>query len=464
VIDVDLALRDLPHFEAFPTVAELHALAERLDRDSRFDVTVAGSSVNGLPIHHVRFGAGNTKALLVAGPQAMEPVGGLTVTGLTTLFEHGNSALTDADVEWHVVPCIDPDAALLNEGWYTQPYSVESYLRHFYMQPRPAQVDFSFPIEHKGMVFDRISHEARVLKDVFDTVRPDFYFTLHNYALPTGGTWFGFSRDVAEPTYARIGALTEDLGISIQANTPPGLEQYAPGMRHLPTMKRTYDYLERLGLPIPSGLLGKVGAGSHEYLLEVAPDALVFVVEVPHGQHPDDTSDRTTGLNLRQLKLRIDADNKYLATVILEEWENTHDDLDRASPFYRKIRDELVEHRETLHEGVSEWYMRSIQETLFNPELARTATEADRVDAFMLPRTLFLCNAYTFVRLLREATPTTPVLHAIERLERIFDDAITDIDENIGLDRLRVTDCDTLAKVQLGAGLIALDSLLEEAS
>jgi hypothetical protein len=329
------------------------------------------------------------------------------------------------------------------------------------MQPRPLQVDFSFPIDHKGMVYDRPSHEALVLKGLFDAIRPDFYFTLHNYALPTGGVWFGFSRDAGDRTYGRIAALSARLGLAVQESSPPGLDQYAPGMRHLPTMKGTYDYLERLGLPIPTGMHGKVGAGSHEYLVDENPDALAFVVEVPYGQHPEDTSQRETAHNLRQLKLRIDADNKYLATVILEEWDRTHDDLDSSSPFYRKLRDELVDVRGLLHEGVTEWYQRSIQETLFNPELSRTATEADRVDAFMLPRTLFLCNAYAFVRLLRASRQSAAVQAAIERLERVFDDALADLDANLGLDRFRFTDCDTLAQVQLGAGLIVLDSLLE---
>jgi len=80
-------------------------------------------------------------------------------------------------------------------------------------------------------------------------------------------------------------------------------------------------------------LQGKTGASSQEYLLEIKPSALVFVAELTHGKHPGDTSEKETGQTLRQLKLRLDADDKYLASVILEEWENVKEELDETSHF-----------------------------------------------------------------------------------------------------------------------------------
>jgi len=461
LIDVRQALQRLPHFETFPTVRELHELAERLRGDSRFDVRVAGETAGGLPVHHVRFGSGSVKALLVAGPQAMEPVGGLTVYGLMTLFEQDDPALVGADVEWNVVPCIDPDAALLNEDWYTRPYSLASYLRGFYMQPRPEQVDFSFPIAYKRLAFDVPSVEAQVLRQIIDDLRPDFYFTLHNYGLPAGGTWFALSRDIGAEHYEAVYELLREQGVTLQPQTVAGLTQFSAGMRELPTIRKWYDRLEEQGVPIPEEMLGgKLGASSHEHVLDLRPDSLVFVVEIPYGTHPGEASDDDTGESLRRLKLRIDADNKFLATAILEEWENTRADLDEASPFYRKIHAELVDAKDTLHIGVTEWYARPIQELLFSPMYAGTAKESDRIAAFMLPRALFLCNAYVFVRLLKASPQTDAVRRAIERLEALFDEALEQLDAELDLPALRVYDCDTLARVQLGCGLIAVNSLL----
>jgi len=194
-IDVGAALRALPHFETFCSLDQLHGLAESLRGRDGFDVQVAGTSAGGVPIYDVGYGTGSIKALVVAGPQAQEVIGSLTVFSLMTLLRDGHPSVAHADVAWHIVPCIDPDAALVNEEWYLQPFSFESFVRGFYMPIRPDQVDFSFPIRHKQLVFDNPSHEARVLQAVLDRVRPDFYFTLHNYSA-LGGAWIVLNRDI----------------------------------------------------------------------------------------------------------------------------------------------------------------------------------------------------------------------------------------------------------------------------
>jgi hypothetical protein len=468
MIDVDCVLRDLPHFETFCSLEQLHTLAESLRDDDRFDVRVAGTSVGGVPIYDVGFGKGAVKALVVAGPQAQEVIGSLTVFSLMSLLRNGHPALAEADVEWHIVPCIDPDAALLNEEWYLQPFSFESFVRGFYMPTRPDQVDFSFPIRHKQLVFDRPSHEARVLKEILDRVRPDFYFTLHNYAA-LGGAWIVLSRDIGEPYYAEMAELLRGNGFALQQHSDGWLETYgirrlAEGTTTLPFVKAMYDSLEALGVEIPRELLdGKAGATSMEYLEEIKPGALTFVAELTYGRHPGDDSLKETEHELRRLNLRLDADAKFIAATVLEEWDRTHDDLDQASPFYRKLSAELVENRETLHLGVTEWYGRSIHDLLFNPDFARLATERDVVVSVGMMHLLFLANAYTFVRLLKSSKQTPAVQKAIERLDRIFAGALADLRSYIAFGEFEVNECDALARGQLGCGLIALNAVLAEA-
>src|SRR5262245_40331295 len=102
MINIEEVLNKVPHFETFCSVARLHTLVERLRSDQRFAVDTAGMSTGGVPIHHIRFGTGSIKALLVAGVHCHEPIGGLTVFSLLRLLEEGNVALTRAGVEWHV--------------------------------------------------------------------------------------------------------------------------------------------------------------------------------------------------------------------------------------------------------------------------------------------------------------------------------------------------------------------------
>jgi hypothetical protein len=232
-------------------------------------------------------------------------------------------------------------------------------------------------------------------------------------------------------------------------------------MRTFPTVRQYCAYLEKNGSPLPVELReGRRGTTSGDYLLEIKPDALVFVAELAYGSHPAETSMKDTGQDVRRLYLRINADNKFLASAILEEWDRVKGDLDQKSPLYRKIEHDLVQARDTLHEGLTPWYEQPIKSLLFNPSYAKTATERDRLVAFM-GEWRFVSNAYSFVRLLKESKKTDSVQIAIARLERIFDETIGELRKNIDFDRFEVIDCDRLVRGQLGSGFIALNSLLE---
>jgi len=100
---------------------------------------------------------------------------------------------------------------------------------------------------------------------------------------------------------------------------------------------------------------------------------------------------------------------------------------------------------------------------LFNPGNDRTMTEADAFQVCMVEGGFFfLCQSYQFVRLLRASPQTPAVRHAVERLERAYDDVLAEINRHVDFDAFEVVDCDTLTKTQLGSGLIVLNSLLEK--
>jgi hypothetical protein len=294
-------------------------------------------------------------------------------------------------------------------------------------------------------------------------VRPDFYFTLHNYA-GMGGVWFIISRDIGDAYYEPMRDLAAKLGMRLKSEFAFGTPEFGLGVSAIPTVRSLYDYLVGLGLPIPGEMAqGNVGAASYEYLEEIEPSALTFVSEPSYGRHSGDGSQRETQLNLRLLNLRVDAHQKYIATVILEEWDRTHADLDVTSAFYRKLAAELVSGRDTLHEGITAWYVHPIQEMLFNPALSRPATEGDLTELFGMHMTLFLGNAYTFVRLLEASRQTDRVRVAIGRLERVFDEALAEMWRYLDFGAYEAFDCDSLVRMQLGSGLIALNSLLASA-
>lgn len=462
MIDVQQVLEAVPHFETFCSVEKLQKLVERLRGDKEFEIKVAGKSVNNVPIHHVCFGRGRIKALIVAGPHAMEPIGGLTVYSLMMLLHQRNKALIELDVEWHLVPCIDPDGAILNEGWTQKSFALETYMKNYHEQIWMDQVDFTFPIVHKKLIWDRPSQEAKILMRIFDEVRPDFYYALHN-AFMGGGTFYLLSKDIGKKYYDRLYKLLEESDLSLNMN--PGQKmfcaEFAEGVCQINTASRYYDYLETKTAVSAEDEIW-LGTNSIEYLEGISEGVVSLVTELPYVKHSSDGSTKLTGRDLRQVKLRADAESKFIAALILDEWEKTKNFLDVQSPFYRKIFHQLVEVRERLPDGIVYWTADRTRDLMFNVSYAKEATENELLFAHLWHGFMVLCHGYEFVRLLRDSRQTPEVGHAIVRLERAFNESLNEIRHHVNFDAFEVIDCDTLAKVQLGSGLIVLSSVLDK--
>lgn len=461
MIDVREVLRETPHFDTFCSVERLHGLVEQLRADSRFAVRVAGTSVNGVPIHHVRFGTGSVKALFLGFPHCMEPIGGLTVYSLVTLLLQGMRTLVETDVEWHIVPCIDPDGARLNEAW-TQNFTFDKYLKNYYMQTHREQADMSFPISYKKLVWDQPSHEARILKELLDVVRPDFFFDLHSTRV--GGAFFFLTRDIDHKYHLDLHNLLERHKFPIQKR-PCWKEissRFGEGIWEQFRIKKLYDYLEQTTQSPETSAILRYGACSWDYLEEIKPSAMTFVAEMGLLRHPNDESEEDTGQNLRRFKLWIDADSKYLASVLLGEWEKVKEDVDSSSPYYRTVIGYTLPTRENLCEGGWPLSRYPTAEFLSNSQYDRPMTKGDVFNVCVMDSGLYYFQfAYHFIRLLKASHQTHAVRRAIERAGRAFDEVRAELAHHIDFDAFEAFDCGTLAKVQLGSGLIVLNSILE---
>ncbi len=459
MIDVSAVLRQIPEFKTFCSVQQLIGLVDKLREDSAFHIAELGRSAGGRPVHHVRFGAGTVKALFVGFPHPNEPIGGLTVFSLLTLLAARDPMLAGADVEWHVVPCIDPDGTELNEGWSQHPFDLERYMRNFHRQAARDQVDCSFPIHHKRLVFSNPVRETRMQMELFARVRPHFYYSLHNNAGATG-VWLLLSRDIGATYHEQLRGLLQRFGMPIQVSAPFGglLQKYSEGIYENVITTKLYDHLEKT-TPAPEEVLER-GGMSFDYMAEVSPHVLSFVSELPYVRHPSSGSKRPTGENLRRLKLELDAENKLLATLILEEFAKVEGDLARDNQLFTKVISSFVSVKERLPEGLPCWPAKT-RDLLFNPLYAREATEGERFDAYMLDRFFVLCHGYEFVRLLRISRQSPTAVSAISRLEQEFTKALKKLDAAVSFAAFEPFVLSDLARVQLGSGLIVLNSLLE---
>lgn len=457
-IEVRKLLQDVGGFERFCSVERLRGFVESLAGVAGFEIEEAGRSEGGRPIHHVRYGTGSIKALFVGWPDANEPIGGLTVFSLLTLLAQRHPLLVSSDVEWHIIPCIDPDGATLNEAWSQEPFDLQRYLRHFHRPAGRDQIDCSFPVDYKRLAFDTPVTETRVLMRVIERIRADFYYALHNNS-GAMGVWLLMSRDIGSRYHGELHGLLADFGMPIQMTAPFGgqLERFAEGIYENVQTRRIYDILER-SVPAPEVVMHG-GARSCDYVTELNPRALSFISELPCVTHPASGSARPTNEHLREIKLGVDADNKFLGARLLEELSALQGRLDTGSPFYRKAVSDLLSVQDQLHEGLPCW-PRKTRDTVYNPRYAKLATEGERYEVYMLERFFVLCHYYEVVRLLRVSGGSREVTDAIGRLEADFARALARLDEAVGLGKFRPFALDDLARVQLGSGLIVLNSLL----
>ena len=240
-----------------------------------------GTSRRGEEIRAYRIGSGERRFLIVGGVHPNEPIGFLTAIHLAEQLLGDPALLEASGATWHIVPCIDPDGARLNEAWFPAPEDRNFYARRFYRPEPDLQVEWSFPTDYKRAYFDRMMPETQALARIIDATEPDLYVSLHNSEM--GGVYYYLSRP--EPAlYPVLQRIPEEFGLPLNTGEPeaPYLEAYSPAIFGTGTNAGVYDYLEQLGVD-PTTMVG--GSSSSEYASRYG--TLSLVAELPYWKHPD---------------------------------------------------------------------------------------------------------------------------------------------------------------------------------
>lgn len=288
----------LPEFVAFPTVDELLDTLEKLRAQHPDLLTVRrlGTSRLGDPIplytlhvhpHADPASPAGRSGLVVGGVHPNEPIGSLTIISLVTDLLNEDSLRERLDIQWHIVPCADPDAMRLNEGWFTDPFDDETYFRHFFRPPGHEQVEWTFPISYKKKYFDRMLPETQALQRVIDSVRPDFYVPLHNSE--TGGAYYYVSPDLIDlvPLLHRLPAEFE---IPLHLGEPESAHGtvLAPAVYAAGTAESVYDWRETNGFdPAPANAAGQ---SSTSYARRHGTVSLIAELPIWRTRGADDTT------------------------------------------------------------------------------------------------------------------------------------------------------------------------------
>ncbi|MFJ5530607.1 M14 family zinc carboxypeptidase [Streptomyces sp. NPDC093261] len=181
--------------------AHAAALVARRPGDAR--LRRIGTSRGGTPLWLLSVGHGDRHALVVAGPHANEPVGGVTVLRLA------ERVLADprlgAGTTWNLLLCLDPDGARRNEGWLSGPYTLGRYFRNFFRPGFLEQPEWLPDGAERAAL-----PETRALLALQDELRPFFQCSLHG--VDVGGGFVELTRDL--PGMAqRVAQSAARLGI-----------------------------------------------------------------------------------------------------------------------------------------------------------------------------------------------------------------------------------------------------------
>lgn len=459
-LQINSILSQIPRFKKYYSVEKLYKLVSALSGNRKMSVTIVGYSENGLPIHHIRCGMGSVKVLYVGFPHVDEPVGGLTVASLLTLLQNNCKELFELDVEWNIIPCIDPDGAQLNEQWTQKEFTLSYFVKHFYKQPGEGQVDGNFPVDYKKLQVNNPNKEAQALMKVLDAVRPDFCHHLHNAMI--GGTYFLISKPIDSECCDRLKQLATDNDLVLQLSSVHSDTSYGDAVFPLRNEKTDYDRIAKSYEGDPTDYV-QHSMGFDCYLESIGCHHTVTLLsEVPYVSVKCADSNALTELNLKRLMLRSDADSQYLVSCAVEEWEKVSTDLDVKHRFYKNIAPCIAQAKINLHDGIPGWTMLYTTKSLLeNTSVNRLATDSEMFSYAIRKPLGVLCSYYGFITLMKESKQSDAIKSAIPRMKKIFDDFLLEKIDEIEAVGATTNDINALVRTQFGSGLIVLDSIIK---
>ncbi|MGI6879095.1 M14 family zinc carboxypeptidase [Microbacterium sp. gxy059] len=432
----------------FPVVDEIRAEADRIaaahpDRVTR---TTIGASRLGEEIVDYAVGEGPS-IVIVGGVHPNEPIGFHTALALLRDLAEERGPAAELGGRWHIVPCIDPDGARLNESWFADPGDRIGYARGFYRPAPVEQVEWSFPLDHRGIVFDDPMPETRALMGLMDETEPALIVGLHNGEL--GGVYYYATPDLVGAIDA-LHAIPAHLGLPLDRGEPEfaGSEPLAEAVFPELTSIDMIDALEEMGIdPTPHVVSG--GTGDYGRLF----GASAFVAELPYWSHPasDDTSG--SGRSYREVLLRRAEELDELGAVLLRALERAEPHLAIDSPLRRGA---------TAFAHMMAGSGDEARQRAAAPESDREATVAEAFSNEDHPRMFRLRFGTMLARTLRAevvaGTAAPAVRLALADLETHLEAWYREADAH--QETLEVLPIEKLVGVQLGTVLAAADAAL----
>jgi hypothetical protein len=361
-------VEEVPDYKAFYTIDELNASSEKLAHKHQDKVKIfeIGTSRKGEKIKALRIGKGEKTALLFAFPHPNEPIGSMTLEYLSWRLAEDKD-LDKLDFTWYIVKCIDPDGARLNEGWFNGPFTPLNYALNYYRPPGYQQIEWTFPIKYKTLVWDKPIPETRALMTralmrIIEDTKPRFMYSLHNSGF--GGVYFYVSSP-CKPLYAKFQNLAkkEELPLHLGEPETPWMKKLAEAIFKMPTSVEAYEFLKKHTKKDPAKII----------------NFFTLVCEMPYYYDPriGDTSESdVVRKEAVQYSIKL-AEDRY--NFVKQKYSEARANLKgnkEKKPFIDAIEDSLKRFPDTIA-AQKHW-------AKTDPKLKRKATVAEKFDSYVI--------------------------------------------------------------------------------
>jgi hypothetical protein len=320
-------LEEIPNYTYFLSVDELNLSSKKLAND--FPDTVKtldiGTSANGELIPCLKIGSGHRNALLFGFPHPDEPIGSMTLEYLSLKLARGLAK--EFDFTWYIIKCADPDGARMNEQWFKGPFSPLNYALKFYRPPSYQQIEWTFPIRHKRLNWNKPLAETRAIMNLIDSSKPQMMASLHNSVL--GGAYFYLTSPCCS-LYSKFQDMVMSQNIPIHQGEPetPYLKKLDEGIFKMLNSEESYDFFDRFSDKNPASIIN-YGTNSSDYAKRKA-GSFTIICEVPLFTDPRVADTRQSDVQrkeaiLHSVNLRQE-DQSFIAKKYCESVKHRTDD------------------------------------------------------------------------------------------------------------------------------------------
>jgi hypothetical protein len=439
----DDVLKEVPDYKTFYTIDELNDSSEKLAKKypTKVKISVVGKSRKGEKIKALKIGKGKKTALLFGFPHPNEPIGSMTLEYLSQKLVE-DKALSKLDFTWYIIKAIDIDGARLNEGWFKGPFTPLHYALNYYRPPSHQQVEWTFPIKYKTLVWNKPLPETKALMKIIDNNKPRFMYSLHNSGF--GGVYFYVSTP-CKLLYSKFQNLAKQEKLPLHLGEPeaPYMKKLADAIFKMPTSAESYEFLKKHLNKDPAKVI-KSGTSSVDYARR-AGENFTLVCEMPYYYDPriGDTSKSDVIRKeavLYDLKLENENYNfvkkEYAkAKAHLKKYKDKKPFIDSIEEFLRRFPDQVAARKH--------W-----AET--DPKLKRKATVAEKFDSYVLSRFYGLLMSGMLYRCIKDTKN--------EKTEKEVLSRITELNQKLEKQlSYKIIPIKSLVRVQLGSALITAE-------